>query len=81
MGRNGSVRNVPLDGMDRFGGSIRGSGAVIIWDEGTLTIKQNSPSHLSFELFGSKLQRAFAFDQDGREEVGSREESRCPRTQ
>jgi DNA ligase D-like protein (predicted 3'-phosphoesterase) len=46
-------------------GSIRGSGAVIIWDQGTLTIKQDLPTHLSFELFGSKLQGVFALTKTG----------------
>ena len=32
------------------GGSSRGSGAVIIWDEGTVDLVRNQPGHLSFAL-------------------------------
>jgi DNA ligase D-like protein (predicted 3'-phosphoesterase) len=46
-------------------GSTRGSGTVIIWDEGTLTVKQSLADHLSFELFGSKLQGGFALTKTG----------------
>jgi len=46
-------------------GSTRGSGAVIIWDEGTVTVHRSSTDHLSFELFGSKLQGGFALTKTG----------------
>ena len=33
----------------------RGTGAVIIWDEGTADVLRDEPDHLSFELHGHKL--------------------------
>jgi DNA ligase D-like protein (predicted 3'-phosphoesterase) len=41
-------------------GSSRGSGAVIIWDEGTVDLVRNEPGHLSFLLHGHKLAGGFA---------------------
>src|SRR5947208_11661850 len=35
--------------------AARGSGAVIIWDEGTVEILGDEPDHLSFVLTGGKL--------------------------
>jgi len=46
-------------------GRARGSGAVIIWDEGPLTVHRSSTDHLSFDLFGSKLQGGFALTKTG----------------
>jgi DNA ligase D-like protein (predicted 3'-phosphoesterase) len=40
-------------------GSARGSGAVIIWDEGTVEITRDDPDHLSFTLAGHKLAGRF----------------------
>ena len=40
-------------------GSTRGSGAVIVWDEGTVEITRDEPSHLSFTLAGHKLAGRF----------------------
>jgi DNA ligase D-like protein (predicted 3'-phosphoesterase) len=40
-------------------GQARGSGAVIIWDEGSVDILREDPDHLSFELHGSKLTGRF----------------------
>src|SRR3954468_22054343 len=40
-------------------GASRGSGAVIIWDEGTVEIVRATPDHLSFELRGRKLAGRF----------------------
>ena len=40
-------------------GSTRGSGAVIVWDEGTVEITRDEPSHLSFTLAGRKLAGRF----------------------
>jgi DNA ligase D-like protein (predicted 3'-phosphoesterase) len=37
----------------------RGSGAVIVWDEGTAEIHQDDPDHLSFSLDGVKLSGRF----------------------
>jgi bifunctional non-homologous end joining protein LigD len=38
-----------------YEGGARGSGAVIIWDEGTVQILSEEPDHLSFVLRGMKL--------------------------
>jgi DNA ligase D-like protein (predicted 3'-phosphoesterase) len=46
-------------------GSSRGSGAVIIWDEGTVDLVRNQPGHLSFALHGHKLAGGFALTQTG----------------
>jgi DNA ligase D-like protein (predicted 3'-phosphoesterase) len=40
-------------------GHTRGSGAVIIWDEGTAEITREEPDHLSFVLAGQKLAGRF----------------------
>ena len=46
-------------------GSVRGSGAVIIWDEGTVDLVRNEPGHLSFVLHGHKLAGGFALTRTG----------------
>ena len=43
----------------------RGSGAVIIWDEGAAEIVRDEPGHLSFVLHGSKLSGGFALTRTG----------------
>jgi DNA ligase D-like protein (predicted 3'-phosphoesterase) len=43
----------------------RGSGAVIIWDEGTADIVREEPGHLSFILDGRKLSGGFALTRTG----------------
>jgi DNA ligase D-like protein (predicted 3'-phosphoesterase) len=43
----------------------RGTGAVIIWDEGTVEIVRIDPAHLSFRLFGHKLAGGFALTETG----------------
>jgi bifunctional non-homologous end joining protein LigD len=45
--------------------STRGSGAVIIWDEGTVAITREEPDHLSFELHGHKLAGRFGLTRTG----------------
>jgi len=45
----------------------RGSGAVIIWDEGTADIVRDEPGHLSFILAGRKLSGGFALTRTGAE--------------
>jgi DNA ligase D-like protein (predicted 3'-phosphoesterase) len=45
----------------------RGSGAVIIWDEGTADIVRDEPGHLSFILDGRKLSGGFALTRTGAE--------------
>jgi DNA ligase D-like protein (predicted 3'-phosphoesterase) len=46
-------------------GSRRGSGAVIIWDEGAAEIVTDQPGHLSFVLHGGKLRGGFALTRTG----------------
>ena len=46
-------------------GQLRGSGAVIIWDEGTAEILRDEPGHLSFALHGRKLAGGFALTRTG----------------
>jgi DNA ligase D-like protein (predicted 3'-phosphoesterase) len=43
----------------------RGSGAVIIWDEGPADIVRDEPDHLSVVLHGSKLGGGFALTRTG----------------
>ena len=46
-------------------GARRGTGAVIIWDEGTLEIAKESERHLAFVLHGHKLGGRFALTKTG----------------
>ncbi len=46
-------------------GRSRGSGAVIIWDEGTAEIVRDEPGHVSFILRGRKLSGGFALTRTG----------------
>jgi DNA ligase D-like protein (predicted 3'-phosphoesterase) len=46
-------------------GQSRGSGAVIIWDEGTAEIIREVPGHVSFVLHGHKLSGGFALTRTG----------------
>ena len=46
-------------------GRARGSGAVIIWDEGPAEIMRDLPGHLSVILDGSKLSGGFALTKTG----------------
>jgi bifunctional non-homologous end joining protein LigD len=46
-------------------GRQRGSGAVIIWDEGTADIVRDEPDHISFILHGRKLSGGFALTRTG----------------
>ncbi len=46
-------------------GQRRGTGAVIIWDEGVAEILRDEPDHLSFVLDGSKLHGGFALTRTG----------------
>jgi len=45
--------------------SRRGTGAVIIWDEGPAEIVTDEPAHLSFTLHGRKLDGGFALTRTG----------------
>ena len=49
----------------RHAGATRGSGAVIIWDEGTVEIRTDEPDHLSFVLHGRKLTGRFGLTKTG----------------
>jgi DNA ligase D-like protein (predicted 3'-phosphoesterase) len=46
-------------------GQARGSGAVIIWDEGPADIVRDEPGHLSVDLHGAKLRGGFALTRTG----------------
>jgi DNA ligase D-like protein (predicted 3'-phosphoesterase) len=46
-------------------GAQHGSGAVIIWDEGTADIVRDEPGHLKFILDGRKLSGGFALNRTG----------------
>jgi DNA ligase D-like protein (predicted 3'-phosphoesterase) len=48
-------------------GATRGSGAVIIWDEGTVEIHRDDPAHVSFTLAGQKLHGRFGLTRTGEE--------------
>ena len=52
----------------RHAGARRGSGAVIVWDEGTVDVLRDEPGHLSFDLHGQKLRGHFGLTRtaDGR---------------
>jgi len=49
----------------RHQGQARGSGAVIIWDEGPAEIHRDEPGHLSVTLHGTKLSGGFALSRTG----------------
>ena len=44
-------------------GQAHGTGAVIVWDEGTAEVTRDEPGHLSALLHGSKLAGGFALTQ------------------
>jgi bifunctional non-homologous end joining protein LigD len=46
-------------------GHPRGSGAVIIWDEGPADVIRDEPGHMSFTLHGCKLSGGFALTRTG----------------
>jgi DNA ligase D-like protein (predicted 3'-phosphoesterase) len=46
-------------------GQSRGTGAVIIWDEGTAEVLRDEPGHISFILHGRKLAGGFALTRTG----------------
>jgi DNA ligase D-like protein (predicted 3'-phosphoesterase) len=48
-------------------GSARGTGAVIIWDEGDFELMREDPAHLSFVLHGRKLTGRFGLTRTGAE--------------
>jgi DNA ligase D-like protein (predicted 3'-phosphoesterase) len=64
---------VPVEDHDLAAGDFegvhdaqsRGSGAVIVWDEGTAEVLRDDPGHLSFVLHGEKLAGRFALTKTG----------------
>jgi DNA ligase D-like protein (predicted 3'-phosphoesterase) len=48
-----------------YEGQARGTGAVIIWDEGTVETLREEPGHLSFALQGRKLCGRFGLTETG----------------
>jgi DNA ligase D-like protein (predicted 3'-phosphoesterase) len=46
-------------------GARRGSGAVIIWDEGWAEIRRDDPGHMSVVLYGQKLAGGFGLSRTG----------------
>jgi DNA ligase D-like protein (predicted 3'-phosphoesterase) len=46
-------------------GQARGSGAVIIWDEGTVDVLRDEPDHISFVVDGHKLHGRFGLTSTG----------------
>ncbi|HUO73098.1 MAG TPA: DNA polymerase ligase N-terminal domain-containing protein [Solirubrobacteraceae bacterium] len=64
---------VPVDDHELSAGAFegvhehaaRGSGAVIIWDEGDAEITREEPDHVSFILRGHKLNGRFALTRTG----------------
>jgi DNA ligase D-like protein (predicted 3'-phosphoesterase) len=63
-------------------GQPRGSGAVIIWDEGRAEITRDEPGHPAFTLHGSKLAGGFALTRTGERRwilVKARDEAARPR--
>jgi DNA ligase D-like protein (predicted 3'-phosphoesterase) len=62
------VEDHSLDAGDFEGvhqGQRRGTGAVIIWDEGPADIVRDEPGHLSVTLHGHKLSGGFALTRTG----------------
>ena len=45
--------------------ATRGTGAAIIWDEGTVELQRDEPDHLSFVLDGEKLAGRFGLTRTG----------------
>jgi len=62
------VEDHPMSAGDFEGvhdGQARGTGAVIVWDEGTAEIVRDEPGQLSFVLHGRKLSGRFALTRTG----------------
>jgi bifunctional non-homologous end joining protein LigD len=58
-----SISAAEFEGVHK--GQVRGSGAVIIWDEGTVEALHEEPDHLSFVLQGHKLTGRFGLTKTG----------------
>lgn len=57
-----ALSHADFEGVSR---GPRGSGAVIIWDEGTFDLVRERPGHVVVELRGSKLTGGFALTRTG----------------
>ena len=58
-----SVEHAGFEGV--YEGASRGSGAVIVWDEGEFELLREEPGHLVVELRGEKLRGGFALTRTG----------------
>ena len=58
-----AVQPVPFEGV--YEGSPRGSGAVIVWDEGEFELVREAPGHIVVQLHGHKLAGGFALTRTG----------------
>jgi DNA ligase D-like protein (predicted 3'-phosphoesterase) len=58
-----AVQRVPFEGV--YEDASRGSGAVIVWDEGEFELVREEPGHLVVELDGHKLAGGFALTRTG----------------
>jgi DNA ligase D-like protein (predicted 3'-phosphoesterase) len=58
-----AVQRVPFEGV--YEGSPRGSGAVIVWDEGEFELVREEPGHVVVRLDGNKLAGGFALTRTG----------------
>jgi DNA ligase D-like protein (predicted 3'-phosphoesterase) len=57
------VEPVPFEGV--YADATRGSGAVIVWDEGEFELLREEPDHLVVRLDGHKLAGGFALTRTG----------------
>jgi DNA ligase D-like protein (predicted 3'-phosphoesterase) len=58
-----AVQDVPFEGV--YADASRGSGAVIVWDEGEFELVREEPDHLVVNLRGRKLAGGFALTRTG----------------
>ena len=58
-----AVQEVPFEGV--YEDAARGSGAVIVWDEGEFELVREEPGHLVVDLDGHKLAGGFALTRTG----------------
>jgi DNA ligase D-like protein (predicted 3'-phosphoesterase) len=58
-----AVECVPFEGV--YEDAARGSGAVIVWDEGEFELVREEPDHLVVDLDGHKLAGCFALTRTG----------------
>jgi len=58
-----AVQDVPFEGV--YEDAARGSGAVIVWDEGELELVREEAGHLVVNLDGHKLAGGFALTRTG----------------